>query len=307
MQKSLARVALVFLLAPLGVGCKPHGSAPPAAPASAPAPAAGAAPAPAPALAAATAPPPPAYSGPMVEVPAGSRFVLRLDDNVDSGRMSAGQRFRASLEAALLDQSGKVVVPARTKILGVILETESAGRVAGKSEVSIAFTDLDVGGVLFPIQTQGVKAVGEGSGGSTVRKVAAGALIGGAIGGGKGAAQGAAIGGAAAILTRGKEVKIPSGTILELTLAAPAKVPAPEGSVAAGAAGGAAAPAAAAPATGPAPAAAAAPAVAPASATAAAAPAKSGEDAEKACVKKLMSNGFTADEALTSCKKESKK
>jgi hypothetical protein len=212
--------------------------------------------------------------------------------------MSPGQRFRASLEAALLDASGKVVVPARTKVLGIILESESAGRVAGKSEVAIAFTDLDVGGVLFPIKSQGVKAVGEGSGGDTARKVAAGALIGGAIGGsGKGAAKGAAVGGAAAILTRGKEVKIPSGTILELTLAAPVKVPGPEGSAAGGAGGQAEASGA--------PAAAATPAAGTPATAAAPSPA-SGEP-DKACVQKLMANGFSADEAIASCKKESKK
>jgi hypothetical protein len=229
--------------------------------------------------------------------------------------MSAGQRFRASLEAALLDQSGKVIVPQRTKVLGVILETQSAGRVAGKSEVAIAFTDLDIGGVLFPIQSQGVKAVGEGSGGDTVRKVAAGALIGGAIGGsGKGAAKGAAVGGAAAMLTRGKEVKIPAGTILELTLAAPVKVPGPEGS-AGGAASGEAAAVTVAPATGPAtanaPATGSAPATVNATAAAAAAPAAAASPAsgepDKACVKKLMANGFSADEAVASCKKENKK
>jgi hypothetical protein len=206
--------------------------------------------------------------------------------------MSPGQRFRASLEAALLDQSGRIIVPARTKVLGVIRDTKSAGHVAGKSEVEVAFTDLDIGGALFPIQSQGVKAVGEGSGGNTVRNVAAGALIGGMIGGsGKGAAKGAAVGGAVSLLTKGKDVKIPSGTILELTLAAPVKVPAPEGSTQGGTASGAA-PTAAAPAVaGPAP------------ATPAAAPTPAGEDAEKACVKKLMTNGFSADEALASCKK----
>jgi len=304
MPISSARVAFVLSLASLA-GCQPRGAAqPPPASAAAPAPAGASTLASAPAP-----PPPPVFSGPAVEVPAGSRLVLRLDDTVDSGRMSPGQRFRASLEAALLDQSGKVIVPARTKVLGVILETQQAGRVAGKSEVSIAFTDLEIGGVLFPIQSQGVKAVGEGSGGDTARKVAAGALIGGALGGGDGAAKGAAVGGAAAILTRGKQVKIPSGTILELTLAAPVKVPGPEGSAGATGASGEAATSTAAPATAAAAATGAAPAAAPAAgtpATGAAASPASGE-ADKACVKKLMSNGFSADEALASCKKESKK
>lgn len=213
--------------------------------------------------------------------------MLRLDDSVDSGK-SAGMRFRASLEGALLDTAGKPVVPAGTKVMGLVVESKRAGNVVGRAELELTFTDLQIDGMLFPIQSQGVQAVGEGSGRDTGRKVAAGAIVGGAFGGGKGAAQGAAIGGAAALLTRGKQIKIPAGTILELVLAGPARVPAVE-----------AAPAAAgAPTPPPAGAAAAAPAAAVAPA-----PAPAGEDPQKACVKKLMANGFSADEALSSCQK----
>jgi hypothetical protein len=289
MKSSVVSLAILLALAPMASGCR-HASQQ-SGPANASDAAAAGTPAPAPAP-----PPAPAYNGPVVQVPAGSRFMMRLDDNVDSGHMSPGQRFHATLDAALMDASGKVIVPQGTRIFGVIVDTEQAGRIAGKSEVEIAFTDLQINGQLFPIKTQGVKAVGEGSGRDTARKVGAAALIGGAFGGGSGAAKGAAIGGAAALLTRGKSVKIPAGTILELTLAAPANVPAPEQPAAVAVA--------VAPATPAAPAVVAV-AVAPAPAAPAPAPAAA-EDADKACVKKLMSNGFTADEALASCKKKGK-
>jgi len=219
---------------------------------------------------------------------------MRLDEDVDSSR-GAGVRFTASLEGALQDASGVVLVPAGTTVMGVIAESKAAGRLVGKSEVEIAFTDLRINGVLYPIQSQGVKAVGEGSGRDTARKVGAAALVGGAFGGGSGAAKGAAIGGAAALLTRGKKVRIPKGTLLELQLVAPARVPAPAPVAAAAAAPVApAAPAAPVGGTTATPAPTAAPAAAPAA-----------SDAEqKACVKKLMANGFTADEALASCKKK---
>ncbi len=219
--------------------------------------------------------------------------MMRLDENVNSAK-GAGVRFTSSLEAALLDASGNVIVPQGTTVMGVIAESKQAGRLLGKSEVEIAFTDLRINGVLFPIQSQGVKAVGEGSGRDTARKVGAAALVGGAFGGGSGAAKGAAIGGAAALLTRGKSVNIPKGTLLELTLVAPARVPAPVP----------AAPVASAAPVAPAP----APAAAAANgttATPAPAAASATSDAEqKACVKKLMANGFSADEALASCKKK---
>src|SRR6478735_8778572 len=243
-------------------------------------------------------PPAPAFNGPTADVPAGSRLIMRLDDNVDSGR-GTGLRFTASLEAALADGSGNVIVPAGTKVMGIIKDSQSAGRLAGKSELEIAFTDLNINGILFPIQSQGVQAVGEGSGRDTARKVGAAALIGGAFGGGSGAAKGAAIGGAAAMLTRGKEIRIPRGTVLELSLVAPARVPAPAAAAAptvATAAAPAVAPTSAAGAGAPA-------AAVPAAAAPAAAPAQS-EAEQKACVKKLMANGFSADEALSTCNKK---
>ena len=303
MRLSHSVLALLVALLPFAGACRPPDgqasspsaqNAPP--PPTGPAPPAAAPPPGAPPVA--VAPPPAvAYSGATVDVPANSRLVMRLDDNVDSAK-GAGVRFSASLEAALPDASGNVLVPAGTKVLGIIAESKSAGRLVGKSEMEIAFTDLQINGLLFPIQSQGVKAVGEGSGRDTARKVGAAALIGGAFGGGSGAAKGAAIGGAAALLTRGQQIRIPRGTLLELSLVAPARVPAP-----------AAAPA---PAPAPAPAVAAATtttttttttAAAPGATPAAAPTSASAEAEQKACVKKLMANGFTADEALSSCKK----
>jgi hypothetical protein len=234
--------------------------------------------------------------------------MMRLDENVDSAK-GAGVRFTASLEAALPDASGNVIVPAGTKVMGIIAEAKSAGRLVGKSEIEVDFTDLRINGMLFPIQSQGVQAVGEGSGRDTARKVGAAALVGGAFGGGSGAAKGAAIGGAAALLTRGKQVRIPAGTLLELALTAPARVPAPAAAPAAIVVAAPAAttvvvagtaPAGTAPAAGTAP-------VAASATPAAAPPASAQSEAEqKACVKKLMANGFTADEALGSCNKKSK-
>jgi hypothetical protein len=285
MRSTHSVLALLVALLPFAGACRP-----PDGQASSPSGQSAPPPAPPP-------PPPaaPAYNGPTVEVPAGSRFVVRLDDNVDSGK-GAGLRFRASLEAALPDAAGNVLVPAGTKVMGLIADSKSAGRLVCKSELEIAFTDLQINGLLFPIQSQGVKAVGEGSGRDTARKVGAAALVGGAFGGGSGAAKGAAIGGAAALLTRGKQIRIPSGTLLELSLVGPAKVPAPAAAAAPAAPAAPAEPVAAPAST----AAAASPAAAPAAATA------QSEAEQKACVKKLMANGFSADEALSACNKKSK-
>ncbi len=154
-------------------------------------------------------------------VPAGTRLLVRLDQNIDSARMPTGQRFSATLEADLLGSQGERLVPAGSAVFGTLVNVQSSGRVAGQSQIDVAFTDVRVDGSLVPIRAQGVKAVGEATGRDTARKVGVGALVGAAFGGGSGALKGAAIGGAVAILTQGDQVKIPAGTLLEVQISAP--------------------------------------------------------------------------------------
>lgn len=154
-------------------------------------------------------------------MPAGTRLLVRLDQSLNSGSTQPGQRFSGTLEANLVGTGGERVVPAGSAVFGTLVNVQSSGRVAGQSQLDVAFTDVRVNGSLIPIQAQGVKAVGEATGRDTGRKMGAGAIIGGVLGGGSGAVKGAAIGGAAAILTRGAQVNIPAGTLLEVQLSAP--------------------------------------------------------------------------------------
>jgi len=226
-------------------------------------------------------------------VPAGSKLLVRLDETLDSARTPAGQSFTATLEADLVGGDGATVVPMGSTVLGKIVEAQASGRVVGRAELEIAFTEVRVNGRLIPIQSQGVQAVGENTARKSARQVAAGALIGGAIGGKDGAGKGAMVGGAAALMTRGNQIQIPAGTLLELQLLAPlvndaAPAAAPATAVAT-------APAAATPG-------AAAPAPAAGQAPPAAAPPASG-DAKKDCIQKLMGQGFSADEAIKTCER----
>jgi hypothetical protein len=79
------------------------------------------------------------------------------------------------------------------------------------------------------LKTNPLTFEGEASKGEDATKIGAGAvggaIVGGILGGGGGAAKGAAIGGAAGtgvvLATRGKDVKLSSGTDLAASLAAP--------------------------------------------------------------------------------------
>ena len=76
---------------------------------------------------------------------------------------------------------------------------------------------------MVPIQTDDFGA--EGAPGGAARKVGAAALVGGAIDGGEGAAKGAAVGGAVALLAPGNHIKIPAGTLVEVTRKSDVKMP----------------------------------------------------------------------------------
>ena len=188
------------------------GSTPP--PAEAPAETAQPAESPAPAEAA-----PPAPSG-KVTVPAGTRIVVRTNETIDSRQHKAGHKFTAKLETDLVAE-GVVVAPRGNNIYGQLVEAKKSRRLAGKSEMTITFTDIMINNQMVPISTSQVQAVTEGTGKKTVGRTARAAAIGGMADGSDGARTGAKVGLGVSLLTSGNQINIPAGTMLELQLAAP--------------------------------------------------------------------------------------
>jgi hypothetical protein len=167
-----------------------------------------------------------------VTIPAGERLSVRTTEEIDSGKASEGQRYRASLEAPLTSR-GRVIVPAGAPVTLVITGVQSAGRIKGNSALSLRPVSLEYQGRNYPITGSVYEAEGKARGKNTAIKTgigaAAGALIGGLAGGGKGAAIGSAAGGGAGFgwnaFTHGQQVKIPSETVLAFRLQAPVTVP----------------------------------------------------------------------------------
>lgn len=152
-------------------------------------------------------------------VPAGTRLVIRTTDDIDSKRHGAGHRFRGQLEGALVID-GETVAPRGTFVHGQITQAQQSGRLAGRSNLSITFTDIMLDDQLFPIQTGQLSAQTQGEGGRTLGRTARAAAIGGLIDGSSGARTGARVGAGAAILTSGASINVPRGTVLETTLSA---------------------------------------------------------------------------------------
>lgn len=190
----------------------------PTAPAVAPA-----QPVPVPAVPAATPPATTPSVAPIprtVTVPSGTRIMVRTSETLDSKRHGAGHMFTATLGADLVAQ-GQVLARRGEDVFGRLTKAKKSGRMAGQAELKIIITDIMIDGKPYPVSTSTIKAVGERTGAKTARNVGVAAGIGALARGSKGAKTGAAVGLGASVLTEGAQVRIPSGTLLEFTLASP--------------------------------------------------------------------------------------
>ena len=218
---------------------KPAPPAPAAAPAPAPAPAQDAAPNPGPLhdpapekpSAPAPPPPPPPPQPITVTIPEGTIVTVRTIDSIDSKVNSAGQSFRASLDAPIV-VGDRVVVPKGLNVNLKLIDASSAGKFKGRSELTVSLDSFTYQGRTYQVATSDVQEKGGSRGKRSAEVIGGGAvlgaIIGGLAGGGKGAAIGAGAGAAGGTavqaLTHGQQVKIPSETRLDFTLHDPVNV-----------------------------------------------------------------------------------
>jgi hypothetical protein len=167
-----------------------------------------------------------------INVPAGTRILIRTADSIDSSKQKAGYRFSARLETNL--QAANVVVARRgTPVYGVLASASSAGKMKGSSELGLELTEIVINGTSYPLLTSTYEIQGKGEGSNTTKKVVGGAglgaLIGGLAGGGKGAGigalAGAGAGTAVAATKKGQQISVPSESLLEFRLMQPVELP----------------------------------------------------------------------------------
>jgi len=173
--------------------------------------------------------PTPATASSKVTVPAGTQLLIRMVDTLDTSKTDAGQRFTATL-GTNIETNGVIVAKKGTTVYGKVLQSNSAGRAAGKSKMAIQLTEIVIGGTAHPILTDTFDTEGKGSGGRTAKRTLGGAGLGAAIGAmagnaGKGAAIGATTGGVLSVVQKGDQVQIPSEAQLEFRLQQPVTLP----------------------------------------------------------------------------------
>src|SRR5688500_1758112 len=169
---------------------------------------------------------PPRVTVRTLTIPAGTSLPLELTTAVSSEtaqiEMPVSARLRRSVTV-----DGVAVLPAGAVVNGEVVDVDRPGRVQGRARLGLRFTSVTVDGRREELRTNPVTFEGEQTKGEDATKIGAGAgigaIIGGIVGGGDGAAKGAAIGGAAGtgavLATRGRDVTLPSGSDVNVTLA----------------------------------------------------------------------------------------
>jgi hypothetical protein len=165
-----------------------------------------------------------------VTIPAGTILPLQLKSSVSSDGSKVEDPVRATLRRAIT-VDGVQALPAGTAVSGHVSDVARSAKVKGRARVAFRFTQIDPPGpdASTSIRTGTVAREAAGTKKQDAAKIGGGAvggaIIGGIIGGGDGAAKGAAIGGAGGtgvvLATRGKEVRLPVGTLVSVKLTSP--------------------------------------------------------------------------------------
>ena len=177
------------------------------------------------------------------QVQNGTHFLVRLDQEMNTGKDKVSKKFEVKTMEPLEFSSG-YVLPAGARIIGHISRIEPGG-LTGRARLWLTFDDIDTRRGTLPIVAEVSSVPGEysvrsgeskegeiearaGKGTQVAEATAAGAAMGSAAGvsahNGKAAAMGAAAGGVVAFLVSsgfGQEIDLPKGTKLELVLDRP--------------------------------------------------------------------------------------
>jgi len=160
-----------------------------------------------------------------VTLSAGTNFVVRMIDAVDSETNRVGQTFRATLDQPVM-MDGKTIIPRGTDVVVKLTDSKQSGKLTGKAELALQLQSVSINGSMVDINTQTVDKESASRGEKTAKVAGGGAVLGGIIGavagGGKGAAigagAGAATGAGVEMATSGQHVKIPSETRITFVL-----------------------------------------------------------------------------------------
>jgi hypothetical protein len=161
----------------------------------------------------------------VVEIPAGTRVRVRLDQAVGSKISQTGQAFSATVAEDVV-VGGQVAIPRGARADGTVIEAKALGHVAGGALLELRLERIRVGSGTYPVATSTMERSEKGKGKRTAKFAggggAFGAIIGGLAGGGKGALigglAGAGAGTAGSAVTGNHEIVLPAETLVTFRL-----------------------------------------------------------------------------------------
>ena len=175
--------------------------------------------------------PPPAPSA--RELAVGTELALIASDSLVAKEVTVGHGVTATLATAVLDASGREVIPAGAQFTGYVANIDEAAE-GYQGHMLLRFDQVSFGGQTYGIQSAttsvGTRTQKGGVTAGDAAKVGAGAVVGAiagrVLGGNKtGTAVGAAVGTAAgvgvAVATKGEDVYLDAGAPIRIVLTTP--------------------------------------------------------------------------------------
>lgn len=170
-------------------------------------------------------------------VPMGTSMSLTLNETLSTETNRVGDSFTATLQSAVRDGSGNVLIPAGATVRGRLTGVNKSGHVGETGILKLAFEAVSFGGRSYAMDGTVVRANPERSNRTSTRtqvgKVAAGAAAGAILGRVigkdtkstvKGAVIGAAAGTAIAMGTADVDVVLPAGSSMDIRLDSPIEI-----------------------------------------------------------------------------------
>ncbi len=160
-----------------------------------------------------------------IDLPAGTRIHVRLDQDLGSKISQPGDSFAATVADDVM-VNGQTVIPRGARADGTVVDAKPLGHFKGGALLEVRLERVHTNWGSYPVASSSIDRVEKGKGKRTAffagGGAGLGAVIGGLAGGGRGAAIGALAGGGAGTaggaFTGNKQIFLPAETLLTFHL-----------------------------------------------------------------------------------------
>jgi len=160
-----------------------------------------------------------------IVVPQGTSIAMRLNSTISTKTAQVGDRFQADVTSPV-HVNGHVAIPEGSNISGHVILAKQPGKASGRGELQLSYDQIEFGGRSYDMNSNSQVYTSKSGTTKDVALIGGGAVAGGVVGGvlggkgdiGKGAAVGGAAGTAASLLTRGPQLVLEQGTMLQTQL-----------------------------------------------------------------------------------------